>query len=247
MKLSGEEVFPVGEAFLHETKYRRESMQSGFDMSARPAPFKEYSDKPNIQLPEPDAVKPSSLRQAIKNRRSVRKYTAKLVTLGHLSFLLWASCGARGRDAGILRRTVPSAGGLYPIETYVIVNLVEGLEPGVYHYAVRTHSLERLAGGNFGETLMHAALEQNQCREAPVVFVWSAIFARTTWKYGQRGYRYIYLDAGHIAHALAVSASSLGLGSCQMAAFFDDEVNGLIGLDGHSESVIYMTSVGRPG
>jgi len=247
MKRCDEDLFPIGEAFLHETKYRRESMQSGFDISARPAPFKEYPDRPTVQLPEPDDVKPSSLRQAIKNRCSVRKYTAKPVTLAQLSFMLWASCGARGRDAGILRRTVPSAGGLYPIETYVVVNALEGIEPGIYHYAVRTHSLEMLASGRFGDSLAHAALEQNQCREAPVVFVWSAVFARTTWKYGQRGFRYIGLDAGHIAHALAISASSLGLGTCQMAALFDDEVNGLIGLDGHTESAIYMSSVGRPG
>lgn len=237
--------YPIGEAFQHETKYRRESMQSRFDLSARPAPFKEYADKPVIQLPEPAAVKPSSLRQAIAKRCSIRKYAATPVTIGQLSFLLWASGGARGREAGVLRRTVPSAGGLYPIETYIVANAVEGLEPGVYHYAVRSHSLERLAAGRFGDALAHAALEQNQCREAPVVFIWSAVFARTIWKYGQRSYRYIYLDAGHVAQALAVSASSLGLGTCQMAALFDEEVNDLLGLDGHDESVIYMTSAGR--
>lgn len=237
----------VGHAFQYETKYRREAMASNLDLMARPQPFKDYPGKTVVQLPEPASVKPSALRQAITKRHSIRKYAAKPVTIAQLSFLLWASGGSRGREAGILRRTVPSAGGLYPIETYIVVNSVEGLESGIYHYNVRSHTLERLADGRFGEALAHAALEQNQCREAPVVFVWSAVFARTLWKYGQRGYRYIYLDAGHIAHAVAVSASSLGLGTCQMAALFDDEVNAILGLDGENESVIYMTAVGRPG
>lgn len=236
----------IGEAFHCETKYRREAMRGAPEFSKMPTPFKEYPDKPVVALPEPVGVRPCSLRQAVQNRHSVRAYAPKPVTTAQLSFLLWAAGGSRGRESGLLRRTVPSAGGLYPIETYVVVNAVDGLEPGVYHYSVRNHSLERLAAGRFGEALAHAALEQNQCRMAPVVFVWTAVFGRTTWKYGQRGFRYIYLDAGHVAHALAISATSIGLGTCQMAALFDDEVNVLLGLDGEEESVIYMTSVGRP-
>ncbi|HEY9069290.1 MAG TPA: SagB/ThcOx family dehydrogenase [Candidatus Ozemobacteraceae bacterium] len=236
----------IGEAFQELTKYRREAMQSRFDPSARPAPFKEYPDKPVVQLPEPAAVKPASLRQTIGRRCSVRAYKPAPVTIDQLSFLLWASGGPRCRESGILKRTVPSAGGLYPIETYLVVNDVTGLEPGIYHYAVRTHALERIVDGKRGDDLAHAALEQNQCRGAAVVFVWSAVFGRTTWKYGQRGLRYVYLDAGHVSHAVALSAASLGLGTCQLAALFDDEVNALLGLDGHTESVIYMTSVGRP-
>lgn len=236
----------IGEAFQDETKYRREAMRGAPEFSKMPAPFKEYPDKPVVTLPEPDGVKPRSLKQTIQNRRSVRAYASNPVTIGQLSFMLWASGGSRGRESGLLRRTVPSAGGLYPIETYVVVNAIDGLEAGVYHYSVRNHSLERLADGRFGDALAHAALEQSQCRVAPVVFVWSAVFGRTTWKYGQRGFRYIYLDAGHVAHALAVAATSLGLGTCQMAALFDDEVNSLLGLDGKQESVVYMSSVGRP-
>jgi len=236
----------IGEAFQYETKYRREAMRGAPEFSKMPAPFKEYPEKTVVSLPEPGRVKPCSLKQAVQNRRSVRAYASKPVSIAQLSFMLWAAGGSRGRESGLLRRTVPSAGGLYPIETYVVVNAMDGLEPGVYHYVVRDHSLERLAAGRFGEALAHAALEQNQCREAPVVFVWSAVFGRTVWKYGQRSYRYVYLDAGHVAHALAISATSLGLATCQMAALFDDEVNALLGLDGKQESVVYMSSVGHP-
>lgn len=84
------------------------------------------------------------------------------------------------------------------------------------------------------------------CGAAAVVFIWTAVFQRSKWKYGQRAYRYVYLDAGHVAENLALAATGLGLGSCPIAALYDDEVNGLIGADGVAESVIYMTAVGCP-
>ena len=236
----------IGEAFQYETKYRREAMRGAPEFSKMPAPFKEYPEKTVVSLPEPGRVKPCSLKQAVQTRRRLRPYASKPVSIAQLSFMLWAAGGSRGRESGLLRRTVPSAGGLYPIETYVVVNAMDGLEPGVYHYVVRDHSLERLEAGRFREALAQSALDQNQCREAPVVFVWSAVFGRTVWKDGQRSYRYVYLDAGHVAHALAISATSLGLATCQMAALFDDEVNALLGLDGKQESVVYMSSVGHP-
>ena len=93
--------------------------------------------------------------------------------------------------------------------------------------------------------MAQAALDQEICAEAPVVFVWSAIFNRSKWKYKQRAYRYVYLDAGHIAENLALSATSIGLGSCQIGAFFDDEVNRIIEVDGVEESAIYLSVVGH--
>ena len=93
--------------------------------------------------------------------------------------------------------------------------------------------------------ISHAALEQDMCRYASVVFIWTAIFVRSKWKYGERAYRYIYLDAGHIAENFALASTSLGLGSCQIAALFDDEVNEIISVDGTEESIIYMGVVGN--
>jgi SagB-type dehydrogenase family enzyme len=148
----------------------------------------------------------------------------------------------RGREF----RTAPSAGALYPIETYLIVNKVEGLEKGLYHYNIAAHSLEELKTGEYGIEITHAALDQDMCAEAAVVFVWSAIFIRSKWKYGQRAYRLVYLDAGHIVENLALSATGIGLGSCQIGAFFDDEVNQIIGVDGVEESVLYLSTVGYP-
>jgi len=107
-------------------------------------------------------------------------------------------------------------------------------------------TLEELKIGALGEDLAHAALEQEMCEEAPVVFVWTAVFGRSKWKYKQRAYRYVYLDAGHIAQNLALSAASIGLGSCQIGAIFDDEINSILGVDGTEESTIYLSSVGYP-
>jgi SagB-type dehydrogenase family enzyme len=85
-----------------------------------------------------------------------------------------------------------------------------------------------------------------KCVEAPAIFVWTAIFERSKWKYKQRAYRYVYLDAGHIAQNLALAAVSIELGSCQIGAIFDEEVNALIGVDGVNESAIYLSLVGHP-
>jgi SagB-type dehydrogenase family enzyme len=143
-------------------------------------------------------------------------------------------------------RAAPSAGALYPIETYLSVQMVENIEPGIYHYDVREHRLDQLRTGDFGAPVAEAALDQGFLAEAAVVFAWTAVFGRSKWKYKQRAYRYVYLDAGHIAQNVAVAAVALGLGSCQVAALYDGEVNDILGVDGEDESVLYMTAVGRP-
>jgi SagB-type dehydrogenase family enzyme len=146
---------------------------------------------------------------------------------------------------GYALRTAPSAGALYPIETYVIVHAVETIAPGIYHYDVRAHALEQIKTGDFRLAVAQAALDQDMAYEAGLVFVWTALFQRSKWKYGQRAYRYVYLDAGHIAQNVALAAVALGLGSCQIGALYDDEVNALLGVDGKTESTIYMTVVGN--
>jgi SagB-type dehydrogenase family enzyme len=161
---------------------------------------------------------------------------------------LWAAQGVTRRAHDIVFRTAPSAGALYPIETYVGAQRVEGLEPGIYHYNVPDHALEQLRLGDLRMQTARAALDQRMVLHADVVFFWTAVFERSKWKYKQRAYRYIYLDAGHIAQNVALAAEALGLGSCQIAALYDDEVNALLDVDGERESIVYMTLVGRkPG
>jgi SagB-type dehydrogenase family enzyme len=135
---------------------------------------------------------------------------------------------------------------LYPVETYVAANNVEDVGNGVYHYDIRNHLLEEIKTGNFGKVLAHAALDQEMCAKAPAVFIWTAFFRRSKWKYAQRAYRYIYLDAGHVAQNLALAAASINCGSCQVGAFFDDEVNSVVDVDGVEESTILLSAVGYP-
>jgi SagB-type dehydrogenase family enzyme len=126
------------------------------------------------------------------------------------------------------------------------VQAVKGVERGIYHYGVLDHELELLQKADFREAVASAALDQGFIAEAAVVFAWTAVFARSKWKYKERAYRYVYLDAGHIAQSVALAAVALGLGSCQIAALYDDEVNAVLGVDGKEESIVYMTAVGRP-
>ena len=234
----------IGDRFQEETKYHPDRMAGGrLDRAARPEPYKEYPGARLIELPGTPAP-PASLDDALRKRQSIRDYSDTPITMDQLSYLLWASTGIRASEQSHQFRTAPSAGALYPIETYLVANRVEGLAEGIYHYGIRRHALEELQPGDFGRAAAGAALGQEMCAQCAVVFVWTAIFQRARWKYAQRAYRYVYLDAGHIAQNLALAATGLGLGTCQIGALFDDEVNELVGVDGTEESVIYMSAVG---
>jgi len=236
----------VGEKFQRETKHRRERLIGReMDWNRRPERYKTYPDRPRSPLPSPGSTS-VTLDQALRSRSSVRDFASEPLSQEDLSYLLWACTGITRREKGYEFRTAPSAGALYPIETYVAVNDVHGVQPGIYHYAIADHALEQLRKGGLGNELARAALDQGMCARAPVVFIWTALFERCRWKYDQRAYRYIYLDAGHVAQNLALAAVSLELGSCQVAAAFDDEINELLGVDGEEESVLYLSIVGRP-
>jgi len=133
---------------------------------------------------------------------------------------------------------------LYPIEVYVVVNNVEGLSRGIYHYNVQKHALELLKEGDFRRELTKAGLGQDMLGDANVTFVLSAVFERTRRKYGDRSLRYIYMEAGHISQNISLQAVSLGLSSVCVGAFYDEQVNHLIGLEGPTESVVYLQAVG---
>jgi len=245
--LEGNRMSRVGDEFQYQTKYRPETM-TGVAMRwhDRPELYKTYPDSAKVVLPSFEPDRPITLDDALNQRKSIRDYRPDPLTLGQLGYLLWASAGIQRTEHGYEFRTAPSAGALYPIETYIVANEVRDLEPGAYHYGIRNHELERIRTGNLRQQLAAAALGQAICATAAVVFVWTAVFTRSKWKYGQRAYRYIYLDAGHIAENLALAAVGLGLATCQIGALFDDAVNGIIEVDGTDESVIYMSAVGFP-
>ena len=237
----------VGDEFQEGTKYHRDKMSGGgLDWASRPEVYKEYPGTEKIELACRTKIETLSLDDALLKRKSIRHYSPDPITGDQLSYLLWSSSGIQRVERGNEFRTAPSAGALYPIETYVVANRVDGLPAGVYHYSVKQHCLEKLKEGDFSNEVAIAALGQRMCIEAAAVVVWTAVFERSKWKYKQRAYRYVYLDAGHIGGNLALAATAIGLGSCQIGALFDDEVNRIIDVDGTEESVVYMSVVGKP-
>ncbi|MBN2244757.1 MAG: SagB/ThcOx family dehydrogenase [Candidatus Aminicenantes bacterium] len=237
----------VGDLFQQKTKYVRGSLSTGpLLWHLKPETYKFYQNAPKIALDPISNLDGLPLWQVIKERKSLRNFSKNPISKTALSRLLWATQGITRRTSGFEFRTAPSAGALYPVETYVIIHSVEAIPSGVYHYSVISHELELIKKGDFREEITHAALDQDMAYTANLVFVWTAIFERSKWKYKQRAYRYVYLDAGHIAQNLALAAVGLNLGSCQIAAFYDEEANELLGLDGINESVLYMTVVGSP-
>ncbi len=237
----------IGRDYQQKTKYQRGHLPGGYlRWDQKPAPYKQYPDAARITLPQPETTGGAPLWETLQVRRSRRRFSETPLTLQQLSQILWAAQGITLRTRGIDLRTVPSAGALYPIETYVTANRISGLECGIYHYSILDHALEQLKRGDFRKKVSAAALDQNMCSEAGAVFIWTGLFKRSTWKYRQRAFRYVYLDAGHIAQNLALAAQSLDLGSCQIAALYDDEVNEIVNADGKEESVLYMSVVGQP-
>lgn len=235
----------IGDRYHRSTKHRR-GAPSGhrWDWENPPEPYKRCGG-PVLPLPPPQRDGGMPLWEVLSKRRSLRDYSGEPVTKEELSQLLWAAQGISGEIDGYPVRTAPSAGALYPIETYLVANLVEGIEGGIYHYLAREHGLELLRKGDFRQAIAAAALDQEMCAKAGAVFLWTAVLHRTRWKYGERGYRYIYKDAAHICQNLYLAATALGLGCCAIGACYDDEVNTLLGIDEEGEVTVYLASVGR--
>jgi len=237
----------TGDRFQQETKYDPGNMPGHrLDWAAKPDLYKEYPQAEKIDLPTFEPSKPMSLDKTLRQRKSIRDYQDMPISMGQLAYLLWSSTGIQRIEDGYEFRTAPSAGALYPIETYMVVNDVKSLESGVYHYAIKSHQLELLQQRDLRHQIAAAALGQDMCATAAAVFIWTAVFERCKWKYGQRAYRYIYLDAGHIAENLALAAVSLNLGTCEIGALYDDHVNAIIDINGIEESTICMAVVGVP-
>jgi SagB-type dehydrogenase family enzyme len=237
----------IGDRYQEETKYARDKLPGGsLDWRSKPETYKSYPQAVKLKLGPPRKHGGMPIWEAVGKRRSVREFERAAIDGSDLSQLLWASQGVTAADMGYALRAAPSAGALYPVETYISAQMIKGVEPGIYHYNVREHALELVHGGELGRRIASAALDQDFLADGAVVFAWTAVFGRSKWKYRERAYRYVYLDAGHIAQNVALTAAALGLGSCQIAALYDDEVNALLGVDGKEESILYMTVVGTP-
>lgn len=239
---------PIGPEFHEATKYHAgRAFTPGLQMSPAPPVTVWDATLPRVELPAPETSGGPALWATIAARRSFRDFVGRPIALSQLSQLLWAIGGITARRGDFAFRACASAGGLYPIDTYLVVNAVEGLPRGVAFYEPHEHRLCLLAEGDFSRELVHAALGQDFCARAAVVLVWVAVVGRSAWKYSDRAYRYFYLDAGHLGAHGQLAAEALGLGSVNIGAFFDDEVANILGVDNRQQIVVYMMAVGpRP-
>lgn len=194
-----------------------------------------------IELPEPQYDSDVSIEQSLLRRRSIRSYTGESLTLHEVAQLLWAAQGVTD-PTGF--RTAPSAGALYPLELYVVAGDVQDLSSGVYRYDPDEHQLLRTMEGDKRVELADAALGQYFIGEGAIVIVFTAVYERTTGKYGDRGIRYVHMEVGHAAQNLCLQAAAMDLGVVTVGAFYDEEVGELLDLPG-DEQPLYVIPVGR--
>jgi len=235
-----------GKKYHDDTKYVREKMKSRFlDWSKKPKDFKQYLHPLKVIPLKKTKLGGPPIFDIMAKRRSIRDYSITPISYEELSTLIWSVSGITGKYGDHFFRTTPSAGGLYPVETYIMVNRVKELEKGLYHVDVKENQLEMIKKGSFGKLLSRAALDQELIERSAVSFIFTAIFERSIWKYEDRAFRYIYMDAGHIGQNLYLAATALGLGCCTIGAFFDDEVNDILSIEKEKEIAIYLAAIGK--
>jgi len=202
---------------------------------------KELSPTGKITLPQPVYDSTTSIEKALLERRSIRNYKDEPLTLAEVSQLLWAAQGITN-ERGF--RTAPSAGALYPLELYVVIGNVEGISEGIYRYNPEEHELIKIVNGDKRAELCDAALGQSCVEKGAMAIVFSAVYERTTRKYGERGIRYVHMEVGHAAQNVYLQAVSLNLGTTVVGAFNDDEVKKIIKM-ADEEHPLYIMPVGR--
>ncbi|RLJ70023.1 SagB-type dehydrogenase family enzyme [Hydrogenivirga caldilitoris] len=194
-----------------------------------------------LKLPQPSYRGRLTLEEALLRRRSVREYLPEPLSLEEVSQLLWA---AQGVTDPYGFRTAPSAGALYPLEVYIHATYIDGLETGIYRYDPHRHYLIDVKMGNYVRDIYTASLSQAQVLNAPLLMMFFAIFGRTTAKYGKRGIRYVFNEVGHAGQNVYLQATSLGLGTVVIGAFYDEELKSIVGTR-RDEEPLYIMPVGR--
>ncbi len=203
--------------------------------------YKGYARLPEIKLPKPELPN-VTIKDALGNRESIRKFSRKPVDLKKLSSFLYYSAGINPKHNFKERRFYPSGGARFPLEVYVISQNTK-LTQGIYHYYVKNNSLEYLA--DFDKEAVKKITSLPWARQAACLIIITTIFKRNTNKYGERGYRFILEEAGHLAQNFYLLASALNLGMCAIGDYIDDYVNGLIDVNSSEETVIYLAAVGQ--
>jgi SagB-type dehydrogenase family enzyme len=212
-------------------------------------PYPENSNLIGLMKTDDMSIDAIPLMGAIERRQSHRRFTDDSLTLEELSFLLWATQGVKSVDRNKVwtKRTVPSGGARHPFETYPIVNRVESIEPRVYRYLPIEHKLLAVAKGDpqLPDKVSTACYGQTFIGKSAVVFVWATIPYRTEWRYSVISYKDILIEAGHICQNLYLACEAIGAGTCAIAAYDQEAMDTLIGVDGEDEFTVYLAPVGK--
>jgi len=244
------EQYPVAWEF-HKNSSRSIFQLYDSDISGKiDAPYKEYPSCNSIQLGIPNNID-AGLSQALSNRHSCRDFDNISLQLATLSTLLFHGLGTTGvtviENQSFLKRTYPSAGGLYPSEFYIIMRHVESINPGIYHYCVGPHILEEVKLINIPDPLITSVfMNQWYLSKASAILVATSFINRTMWKYGDRGYRYMLLELGHTFQNLNLISASLGVSCLNIGGFFDEDLSMLLSIDTNEEIPLYAMAIGAP-
>lgn len=220
-----------------------QALQHGSDLETTIARAgRTHDHRPSVDLPEP-APLAAPVGEVLARRRSSLADALRPVTLGELAAVLRAAYAGERRLEGPVRRPVPSAGALYPLELYVAAAAVRELEPALYHFHPFERRLSRL-GALDAEAARGALVDGAVADVASALLVVTAVFWRSRCKYGQRGYRFALLEAGHVVQNVALAAAALGLAALPLGGFYDRRLDALVGADGLDESSVYAVAIG---
>lgn len=232
----------VGQTFFKGTSYCRNDPE--------PREINEpMVDEPNkigepIHLEKPELD--TQLTEIIARRRSKRNFTDKPMTIDQLSQILWLTQGITGEFGKAKLRAVASAGNRHPFNNYILVNNVEGIAKGIYLFDPHTNSISLVIEGDQTEVFRNACLGQRLISSCQICYIQTAVTARTTDRYRERGYRYIFIDVGHIGAQTQLVCEEMGLGSCNVGAYLDDAVSDVLHLTSEYEIPVYITVIGDP-
>lgn len=219
---------------------------AGMNMLRRVKP---YLDFPKIALPTELPPSTRAFDEVLKQRHGAREFARESIALVQLAKVLQMSYGVNRDNTGTNYprpfRVIPSGGALYPLEIYIHATRVDGLPPGLYHYDPEEHSLDVLRAGDESEVIAASMVQSDLGRDASAILFITAVFPRSTFKYGDRGYRFILLEAGHLAQNANLTGQEMGLATLNVGGYADRAIDRYLGFDGVNESTIYMFLLGR--
>lgn len=237
----------ISDSFHKRTNNR--SLKTGDNPEDWPESWKKiyFKTYPRLEKVRCNLVQSDEINTLLRNRRSVRKYSGEPISLIDLSYLLYFSCGLIRHDGNYdtTRRPYPSAGGRYPLEVYPLILNVSGLKKGLCHYSVRDNVIELLLQENLSSWVSKTFGRQEWILRSSVLFIITCVLDRNRIKYGDRGYRFSLIEAGHLGQNICLLAEKLKLGSCALGGYIDLEVDKLLDIQHTKEVTIYAIAVGR--